>query len=116
MAAAMLAPTPPTSSPSTFEEFLSNATNDRYSGQYPALMLPFIIDGVNANVAPAAVRDQVVEATTQHEAVCLVALTADNKLHPFFLPFTSIKPALGAMEDLSIITRFTHSRARSFWV
>jgi hypothetical protein len=27
-----------------------------------------------------------------------VALTANNKLHPFFLPFT-IKPALGAMED-----------------
>jgi hypothetical protein len=67
MAAAMLAPTPPTSSPSTLEEFLSNATNDRYSRQYPALMLPFIIDGVNANVVPAAVRDQVVEATAQHE-------------------------------------------------
>jgi hypothetical protein len=38
MAAAMLAPTPPTLTPSTFGEFLSIAPNDHYAGNYTALM------------------------------------------------------------------------------
>ena len=107
MAAAMLAPTPPTSMPSTFEEFLSNATNDHYDGLYPALMLPFTIDGANAAASPSTVRAQVVEATAQRKAVCLVALI-DDMLQPFFLPFT-IKPALGGVDDPSI-----HNKMHAF--
>jgi len=45
MAAAMLASTPPTSTPSTFREILSIASNDHYAGNYTALMQNFAIDG-----------------------------------------------------------------------
>ena len=65
MAAAMLAPTPPTSPPSTFEEFLSIAMNDHYYGNYPALMQNFAIDGATTAVTPAIVQAQVVKATAQ---------------------------------------------------
>lgn len=98
MAAAMLAPTPPTSSPTTFADFLLDANNDHYSGVYPALMTPFAISAGSAT--PAVVRAQVVEATAQRKAVCFMALVAE-KLQAFFFPFT-IKPALGVAEDLSI--------------
>ena len=108
MAAAMLAPTQPTSTPSTFGEFLSIATNDHYTGNYAALMQPFAIDGVAAPATPAAVRAQVVEATAQQKAVGLVAFI-DGKLQPFFLPFT-IKPALGMAEDPTI-----HNKVHAFW-
>jgi hypothetical protein len=100
MAAAMLAPTPPTSTPSTFGEFLSTASNDHYDGNYIALMNNFAIDGVAIPATPAAVRAQVVEAIAQQKAVGLVAFV-DGKLQPFFLPFT-IKPALGMLEDPTI--------------
>ena len=70
-------------------------------------MLSFAINGVNAAAAPATVRAQVVEATAQRKAVCLVALIGD-KLQPFFLPF-SIKPDLGVIEDLSI-----HNKVHTF--
>ena len=110
MAAAMLAPTPPTSNPSTFDEFLSIATNDHYAGAYPTFMTNFAIDAAGAGTpaTPATVRAQVVEATAQHKAVGLIAFV-NGKLHPFFLPFT-IKPALGMAEDLSI-----HNKMHAFW-
>ena len=110
MAAAMLAPTPPTSNPSTFGEFLSIAPNDHYTGNYTALMQPFAIDGAAVPATPAAVRAQVVEATAQQKAVAvgLVAFV-DGKLLPFFLPFT-IKPALGMLEDPTI-----HKKVHAFW-
>ncbi len=98
MAAAMLAPTPPTLSPTTFADFLLDANNDHYSGVYPALMTPFAISAGSAT--PAVVRAQVVEATAQRKVVCFMALVA-KKLQAFFFPFT-IKPALGVAEDLSI--------------
>jgi len=107
MAAAMLAPTPPTSTPSTFGEFLSIAPNDHFIGNYTALMLIFAIDGAAA-ATPATVRAQVVEATTQQKAVGLVALV-NGKLQPFFLPFT-VKPALGMAEDLSF-----HYKVHAFY-
>jgi len=108
MAAAMLAPTPPTSTPSTFGEFLSIARNDHYTGNYTTLMLNFAIDGAAAVATPATVRAQVVEATAQQKAVGLVALV-NGKLQPFFLPFT-IKPALGMAEDLSF-----HNKVHAFY-
>jgi len=108
MAAAMLAPTLPTSTPSTFGEFLSIAPNDHYTGNYTALMLNFAIDGAATVATPATVRAQVVEATAQQKAVGLVALV-NGKLQPFFLPFT-IKPALGMAEDLSF-----HNKVHAFY-
>ena len=71
MAAAMLAPTPPTSNPSTFDEFLSIATNDHYAGAYATFMTNFAIDAAGTPATPATVRAQVVEATAQHKAVGL---------------------------------------------
>jgi hypothetical protein len=81
MAAAMPAPTPPTSTPSTFEEFLSIAPNDHYAGNYTALIQNFAIDVAVVPATPAAVRAQVVEATAQQKAVGLVAFV-DGKLQP----------------------------------
>jgi hypothetical protein len=105
----MLAPTPPTSPPVTFEEYLADAANDHYVNAYPALLQSFIIDGVTAtnNLSPAHVRAQIVEATAQRKAVCLVALI-DGKIHPFFFPFT-IKPALGVAEDTTM-----HNKMHAF--
>ena len=102
MAAAMLAPTLLTSTPSTFREFLI-APNDHYTGNYTALMLNFAIDGAAVVATPATVRAQVVEATAQQVAF------VNGKLQPFFLPFT-IKPALGMAEDASI-----HNKVHAFW-
>ena len=97
MAAAMLASTPPTSNPSTFDEFLSIATNDHYAGAYPTFMTNFAIDAAGAGIpaTPATVRAQVVEATAQHKAVGLIAFINGQRKAPSILPPIHHQAGLG---------------------